>query len=67
MANSWTIWQLSKMRQKEILKEAERSRLLSQGGSNRGKSYLDFSTLLNKLGRLLVSWGFFLKKRYGLD
>ncbi len=56
MTNGWAIWQLSKMKQKKILKESEIFRLSQKSSSNRRAPYRALSALLNKLDRLLVRW-----------
>ena len=63
----WIIHQLGKMRQQELLKEAERVRLLrgsrSKGSKLRNpksegrKLESSYFCFLNKMGKLLVSWG----------
>ncbi len=64
MQNWWTIWQLGKMKQREIIKEAELRRLAEQGGSNRRETDSGFCAVLGRLGNLLVCVGLFLQTRY---
>ena len=65
MLNGWTIWQLSKIKEKEILKEAERIHLLHQSRNNSKILDRNFRRLLNAAGRIFVSWGQYLQSRYG--
>lgn len=58
----WTIQQLSRMREEELLKEAERVRLIRKSRSERRKLSSGYCALLNKLGKLLVFWGSHLQK-----
>ena len=65
MLNGWTIWQLSKIREQEILKEVERNRLLHQSRHNKSKLNRNYRVLLNMVGRIFVYWGQSLQNRYG--
>ena len=65
MLNGWTIWQLSKIREKEILKEAESIRLLHQSRNNSKILNRNFRRLLNTVGRIFVYLGQYLQSRYG--
>jgi hypothetical protein len=65
MLNGWTIWQLSKIREKEILKEVEGNRLLHQSRYNRKTLNRYFRGFLDTLGRIFVYWGQYLQNRYG--
>lgn len=56
MLNAWTICQLSKIREKEILKEIEKNCLLRQSHHNWKRHKKGFRALLNVLGKILVSW-----------
>ena len=76
MENWWVGWQMSKIKQKELLQEAERFRLfqeagrsLNRHGSNahqpRARSQPLFAALRCNLGQRLIDWGTFLKQRPG--
>jgi hypothetical protein len=56
MTNAWAIEQLSKMKQKEILKKAETCRLSQESNPGRRKPYRGPSALCDKLDRLLIRW-----------
>jgi hypothetical protein len=57
MQNGWIIWQLSKIKQDELLKQAEMFRLLQQSGSSRRAPNPRFCSLISRLWKRLVSWG----------
>jgi hypothetical protein len=65
MQNWWTIQELGRMKQVEILKEAEIYRIVEEAQSKRLKSHEFLCYFLKKLGKLLVNWGSFLQERYG--
>ena len=65
MMNWWIIRQLSEMKQKENLREAENIRLRRQCSTNRRGLKRRFYALLASLGKLLVSWGLSLQERSG--
>jgi hypothetical protein len=56
MTSGWIIWQLSRMEQEKILREAQMFRVLEQGGSSRRKRHRGLCALLGKLDKLLVCW-----------
>ena len=62
MEHLWIGWQLSKLKQKELLQEAARFRLL-QNGSRRLPVWV---ALRCKLGRRLIDWGTFLSRHQAL-
>ena len=65
MQNWWTVRELARMKQAEILREAERYRMVQKGQPNR-LQFREFGCfLLKKLGRLLVNCGSSLQDRYG--
>ncbi len=55
MLNAWTVYQLSKIREKEILKEIEKNCLLRQSHCSRKTHKKGFRAFLNILGKILVS------------
>ncbi len=65
MGNWWVIYQLSKMKQAEILKQAGTFYPAEESGPNRREACRGFRAFLNRLGESLVIWGLFLQKRYG--
>jgi len=65
MQHWWTIWQLSKMKQKEILREAEKLRSQEQVARHQKEPSRGFSNFLISLGRSLISWGLFPQERHG--
>jgi hypothetical protein len=64
MDNWWTIWQLAKMKNEQLLKEAEMERLVRMVQPKPKRSFNGFHFLLNKLEKILIRWGSFLQKRY---
>lgn len=64
MDNWWIIWQLAKMKNEQILKEAEMERLVRMAQPKSKRSFNGFRFLLNKLGKILIRWGSFLQKLY---
>ena len=65
MLNDWTILQLSKMKQVEAMKDAQRRRLLIKMHTDDGRAALRHREFLNKLGKAMVAYGVALQKRYG--
>lgn len=64
MENWWNIWQLAKMKNEQLLKEAEMERLVRMIQPKSKRSFNGFHFLLNKLGKILIRWGSLLQKRY---
>jgi hypothetical protein len=64
MDNWWIIWQLAKIKNEQLLKEAEMQRLARMVQLKSKRSFNGFRFLLNKLGKILIRWGSFLQKRY---
>lgn len=64
MDNWWIIWELAKMKNEQLLKEAEMERLVRMVQPKSKISFNGFRFLLNKLGKILIRWGSFLQKRY---
>ncbi len=62
MEHWWIAWQLSKMKQKELLQEAARFRLLQ----NSARSLPVMVALRSNLGKLLINWGTFLIRHRSL-
>lgn len=60
--NWWIIYQLGKMREQELLKEAERVRLLRKCRTKGRKPISSYCALLNKMGELLVCRGIHLQR-----
>lgn len=65
MQNWWTIYYISRIKEREILQRAEMYHLLERCQCDRGKPHFDYSGFLNRLGKMLVSWGLFLQHRSG--
>ncbi len=65
MLNNWTILQLSKMKQVEAMKDAQRRRLLIEVHSGDRRATPRRSEFLNILGKGLVACGMALQRRYG--
>ncbi len=63
MQNWWTVRELGRMRQAEILKEAAIYRMVQQPQLKRQKFQGFLCLLLKRLGKVLVNWGSFLQKR----
>lgn len=63
MENWWIIWQLAKIKNEELLKEAEVWRLIRKNQPKSKRSFNGFRFLLNNLGTILIRWGSFLQKR----
>lgn len=66
MLNPWTIQQLAKMEHAENLKRAERFRLSRQGRLNQKRAYRIIDVIFYHIGKLMVSFGLSLQKRYGI-
>ena len=66
MLNCWTIWQLSKMEHDKNLKKAELCRSFRQCSSTRKRPPRAIYVVLKNVGKLLVTCGVFLRKRYGV-
>lgn len=64
MLNSWTIQQLAKMEHEKNLKKAEVFHRLQQSGLTQKRSHRTISACLYNFGKLLVTCGLFLQKRY---
>lgn len=64
MLNPWTIQQLAKAEHAKNLKRAEMIRRARQLGLVQRMPNRNICAILNNLGRLLVSSGMFLQKRY---
>ena len=62
MENWLIIWQLAKMKNEELLKEAEEWRLIRKYQLKSKKSFKSLNFLLNNLGKIMVNWGLFLQK-----
>lgn len=64
MENWWIMWQLSKMKQAQILAEGEEYRhaLKVRSKTRPGKFQRNFYCLLGKLGLLLIEWGSLLQR-----
>lgn len=65
MQNWWAVQKLGRMKQAEILKEAEIYRMVQKTQPNHLKFQGFVCFLLKKLGKLLVNWGSFLQERSG--
>lgn len=65
MQNWWTIQELGRMKQAEILKEAEKYRMVEKPHPKHLKSRGFLCTLLRKLRKVLAHWGSFLQERSG--
>lgn len=77
MENWWIGWQMSKIKQKELLQDAERSRLLQNAGrrlprsggnirKSRARLQPVLATLRCNLGQRLIDWGTFLIRNQAL-
>jgi len=64
MDNWWIIWELAKMKNEQLIKEAEMERLVRMVQPKSKRSFNGFRLLLNELGKILIRWGSFLQKRY---
>ena len=66
MLNPWTIQQLAKMEHAENLKRAQRFRLSRQVNLNQKRAYRLIDVIFYHIGKLMVSLGLSLQKRYGI-
>jgi hypothetical protein len=64
MDNWLIIWELVKMKNEQLLKEAEMERLVRMVQPKSKRLFNGFRLLLNELGKILIRWGSFLQKRY---
>jgi hypothetical protein len=62
MESWWLMWDLSRIKEKEMIEEAEWDRLRRRK-SPRLPGFI--AALLGSLGRLLTGWGCHLQMRYG--
>jgi hypothetical protein len=65
--NWMAIWQISQMKQEELLKEAEEYRLSRVGKVKTKRSIKFLQTFMHNLGKILVGWGSSIQKRYGMN
>lgn len=66
MLNPWTIQQLAKMEHAENLKRAEGFRLSQQASPNQKRSSRIIHVIFHHIGKLMVSFGLSLQKRYDI-
>jgi hypothetical protein len=64
--NPWTIQQLAKMELAKNLKTAELFRLSQQGSLNQKRSSRIIHVIFHHIGKLMVSFGISVQKRYGI-
>jgi hypothetical protein len=78
MGHWWIVWQMSKLKQRELLREAARFRVLQNDSKRENPSRRDahhfdtpltpfLASLRYSLGQRLIDWGTFLKKHQALS
>ena len=63
--NDWMLWQLAQERQRDLLRQIERERLVRQAQLGRPQGHA-FYHLLDWTGRRLVRWGEHLQARHAV-
>lgn len=63
--NGWILYQLAKMEHANNLRKAEIFRRARQADFNQSLSNRNICIILSNIGKLLVSCGMFLQRRYG--
>jgi hypothetical protein len=64
MEHWYVLWQMGKIRQRELLRQADHFRLVREAGRGGKRSAPIYVFLLSRLGEHLISWGSYLSNRF---